>query len=1283
MKRKTQHMQPNRHSIPAQFRYFGTPLVMGFCLIQSATAAITSWSGATDNNWSTAGNWDNGLPTGNDVVFAAPDATGTSGPLGTVNNIVDANTTVASLKYTNIQPGNHTTQIPAGVTLTVNGSGTNIEVQSPSTGTNDIVYATILGSGTLSANNTAATLYVGQGAGTASTTRRATLDLSGLETFSAGLGRILIGQQTSTPTGQANRPQGTLKLARNNTFNLSLTPGILLGNITSNNGTASNAQILELGTLNTIRSDSGMTIGGRKGNGYLRFNSATVVEGEGSAVFRNLLGTGRQANWLIADNFSQNGGSNNSTGLVDFSLYGVVDALVDTIILGRANGTGSATGAPLSDGTLSFDSGVINANSLSAGIQPIANSGNVRGTLNVNGTGEMLINGNVTLGRTLSATYNAHGIINIGANTGGAVTISGDVICGTGTGNKITLTSGALTLGGKVGDDSVAGDVALETLQLSGGTLKFDFGSTPNPTGSRAKVTNLNVPNPVSLTFSGGNLSPGTIELIKYTTFDQAAQFANLNFVLPDRIEATLDNNTANNSVDLTITQVFTNKWAGTVSGGGWDIDTTSNWALFPSNTPSTYLQSAVPGEPVIFDDSASGTKTVNLTTTLSPAAITVDTAATYTFNGTGAISGPGALAKRGGGSLVVGNSGSNDFTGGINLEAGKIQIGSNDRLPLTATLTLSDVASAELDLNNFNQTLLSLNGGGTTGGNVQLGSGALTVTGAGSYAGAINGGGALARSGTGNQVLTGASGFSGGTTITGGRITVANATGSGLGSGSVVIALGGELALGDGTDTGSIAATAIANDGLVVINRSDDTTLDKALTGTGALTKTGTGTLLIDSAKTYGGVTTISGGAILVTDDDALGAATDYAIDGTNITNAITARLELNGGVTLAEPILLGQKQSVAGDAPGLVNVDGNNTLSGPLTLGGGGSNWNIWSNAGKLTITGTATNINTTNTRVIRFYGDGDGEISSNLANGAGTSLTAVIMNGNGTWRLAGTNTYTGPTTVEFGTLQIDGIQTASTVVVNFGGTLSGTGTLGTVTATGTIAPGNGVTPLTAETVTLSGTLAIDVAGAAADRLTVNGALDLTGSSVSVTGTPTAPSYILASAGSPITGVPVLAAPVPNYELVVDGNLLKLNSLGGPSPYDTWAGGAAFGADANGDGVTNGLAFLLGAANPTASALNKLPTINHSGGGLLMSFSMRNAVASGTAALSLQHSSDLAISDPWTSVTVPDTSGGPFSGVTFTVTPGDPLNHVQATIQSSQAAGGKLFGRLQGQNP
>jgi hypothetical protein len=73
-----------------------------------------------------------------------------------------------------------------------------------------------------------------------------------------------------------------------------------------------------------------------------------------------------------------------------------------------------------------------------------------------------------------------------------------------------------------------------------------------------------------------------------------------------------------------------------------------------------------------------------------------------------------------------------------------------------------------------------------------------------------------------------------------------------------------------------------------------------------------------------------------------------------------------------------------------------------------------------------------------------------------------------------------------------------------------------------------------------------------------------------------------------------------------------------------------------------------------------------------------MRNAASRGTATLSVQHSGDLGVSDAWTTVLVPDASGGPTSGVTFNVVGGDPLNSVSATISSSEAAGGKLFGRL-----
>ena len=133
---------------------------------------------------------------------------------------------------------------------------------------------------------------------------------------------------------------------------------------------------------------------------------------------------------------------------------------------------------------------------------------------------------------------------------------------------------------------------------------------------------------------------------------------------------------------------------------------------------------------------------------------------------------------------------------------------------------------------------------------------------------------------------------------------------------------------------------------------------------------------------------------------------------------------------------------------------------------------------------------------------------------------------------------------------------------------------------------------------------------------------------------------------------------------------------------PYLSWAGaGVPFDGDSNSDGVQNGLAWLLGAANPTANANGLLPVPTaETGGSLKMTFNMLNAASRGTSTVEVQHSSDLGISDPWTGVPVPNTSGGPTNGVIFVITPGSPLNGVQATIAPSEAAGGKVFSRLKG---
>ncbi|MCH7224686.1 Ig-like domain-containing protein [Haloferula sp. A504] len=135
--------------------------------------------------------------------------------------------------------------------------------------------------------------------------------------------------------------------------------------------------------------------------------------------------------------------------------------------------------------------------------------------------------------------------------------------------------------------------------------------------------------------------------------------------------------------------------------------------------------------------------------------------------------------------------------------------------------------------------------------------------------------------------------------------------------------------------------------------------------------------------------------------------------------------------------------------------------------------------------------------------------------------------------------------------------------------------------------------------------------------------------------------------------------------------------------SLYQAWAGaGGAFGGDDNGDGVGNGLAWMLGAADPNVSALGLLPAATNLGGNLVLTFKMRKAASRGSALMSVQHSSDLGGLDAWVSVPVPEASGGPTDGVTFTVsenvTDAD-FNDVVVTISASESVGGKLFGRLE----
>lgn len=1054
------------------------PLLAGILAVPLASAAPVLWTGNGGNdNWSNAGNWSGGAPAGNEVIFGNDDATGSSGPFGTANNIVDQSIAIGRLSYTNlIATGVHTTQINPGVTLQVTNSGNTVLVYAPTAAGDAQVYATILGGGTLTLSNAAGILMVGQGSATANASRLATLDLSGLQNFNATLSRIILGQQSVV----GNRANAAVLLAQTNRIEVTqtgTTAGLLLGENTSNNG---NGQDLSLGFQNTILSDGTITIGGRKGNGSLTFNSAMVGPGQGTVIFRSRDGAGRVPNLLVADNAAQSAGSSGSVGTMDFSTYGTVDALIDTMLIGRGN-SGTATGTSQSQGTLTFDAGTVDVNNVLLGVQANAGGGASRGTINVDGTAHLIVNGDLVMGVYVSGNYMSSGTLNIGTISGGAVTIKGNVLCGGGTGNIIN-SFGDLTFGGKVGDQVDATNTPLETLDLWAGTLTFDRGTQGNPEGPLAQVTNLNVDGDVTVNLRGVNLSVGQFSLIKYYSgignVGGFSGFAGLTLVLPNKVEGYLSNNLANASVDVVITDVSGTKWSGVVNND-WDINATANWVNTPSGTPSKYFETSVPGDAVVFDDTAVST-TVNLTTALSPAGILVSNETrNFTFSGTGRLSGPTGLVKRGAGALVISNSGSNDFSDVVSIEDGKVQLaGSDDRLPVGGTVTIADVAAAQLDLNNLNQKLAAVNGGGASGGNISLGSGNLTLgDGSGNFGGVISGSGMIIKEGAGTQVLFGANLYSGGTHIVDGTLTVANLTGSGTGSGSVVVETNGTLRIGDGGANGSVSAATISNEGLVVLDRSDDLDFATAISGGGSFRKENLNVATIPISNTYTGATTVAVGGLRISNAGALGDLTAM----TSVLNEPTARLELTGGITLLESLGIAQKQTAAGNAPGVLNVSGTNTLAGLIDLQPGGSYWTFQSASGKLIVSGDVTNSTTSNIRTLWLSGDAEGEWNSDLPNGNG-STGALRKDGIGNWKIGAALTYTGSTVVSNGALIVNGSIVGSSDVTVAGGVLGGNGALSspvTISDFGTLAPGyNGIGKLSVfNNLTLQGTTAMEL--------------------------------------------------------------------------------------------------------------------------------------------------------------------------------------------------------------
>lgn len=372
---------------------------------------------------------------------------------------------------------------------------------------------------------------------------------------------------------------------------------------------------------------------------------------------------------------------------------------------------------------------------------------------------------------------------------------------------------------------------------------------------------------------------------------------------------------------------------------------------------------------------------------------------------------------------------------------------------------------------------------GSLSGGTGGFGGGDGGLLGAGA---ATRGGGGL---GAGGAVFVEAGGsltISGTFTVDGN--TVAGGTGAHGGSafGSGVFfqgAVGGTTTLhfGDGDQSISDVIADYAGSG----GTNPDGGADAADQGGSlALDKSGTGTLTLSGANTYGGGTTVEAGTLVVGDDQALGSGTVAMAAGTTLAFAATGDFTLANDFAISgDPVFApaaGTTQVISGvvadgDTPGMVEMQGPgtlflsgaNTYSGGTVLSGGilevdgptaGVPGAIASSpigtgtltfdGGTLKLLGTVFNAAILNAAGGTIDADGHGAAYfGNIADGDGTpgTLTIVDSSGeNGSVLLGGANTYSGATVVGDGVNAVTlhatptGLSAHSAFTVNTGAVL-----------------------------------------------------------------------------------------------------------------------------------------------------------------------------------------------------------------------------------------------------
>ncbi|MDX2080165.1 MAG: autotransporter-associated beta strand repeat-containing protein [Terrimicrobiaceae bacterium] len=402
-------------------------------------------------------------------------------------------------------------------------------------------------------------------------------------------------------------------------------------------------------------------------------------------------------------------------------------------------------------------------------------------------------------------------------------------------------------------------------------------------------------------------------------------------------------------------------------------------------------------------------------------------------------------------------------------------------------------------------------------------------------------------------STLTSPSILLGSSALTTGLLNVTNSTVNtvsilpGGGNGTVTLSgarlnlLGGSSVLDTDLISGfAPGAVTIGAGGLTIDTQGGNAQIASSLAGTGSLTKTGLGRLRLNEANTYTGGTTVEGGLLELTGDSNIGngnvtlrTAELSAYADTTLSGDLNGGIQLisvAGGQTGTFSAAAGQTLTlapldfllVAGSTmqTGSTGKTGNvvfaptgataltadseiNVAAGTLTAGNSALAF-LTTIANSTTVASGATLAfqDQVGSGIQALFGAGTVNIGSqsstmlvvNSGNFAGNIAGngGLVKESSGTLVLSGQNALIGGTTVNAGTLIVNGDLSfgMGQATVNPGATLGGNGILGTIFLEGgTVAPGNSAGTLTAQNLYWeSGNLVFDL-GPTSDLLSVGG--------------------------------------------------------------------------------------------------------------------------------------------------------------------------------------------------